>query len=157
MMASENGHTETVSILLQNGAHVNIQNNDGWTPLMMASQNGHTETVLILLQNGAHTNIQDNETTALHFTSKYNQISIAKLILNQKTHVIDVQDFLGRTPLMIASSCEMYWKQEHELTSAISRTTHHFIFHLIKYRCQKGLALCMGVHWTLQSSQVMWR
>ena len=50
--------TETVSILLQNGAHVNMQNNNEWPPLMIASQNGHAETVSILLQNGAHINIQ---------------------------------------------------------------------------------------------------
>ena len=105
MVASQYGHTETVSMLLQNGGHVNMQNNDGWPPLMMACQNGHTETFSILLQNGAHINIQDNETSALHFNSKYNQISITKLILSHKTQAIDVQDFLGRTPLMIASSC----------------------------------------------------
>ena len=105
MIASQKGHIQTVSILLQNGAHVNMQNNDGWPPLMIASQNGHSQTVLILLQNGSNVNTQDNETTALHFTSKCNQISIAKLILSQKRQAIDVQDFLGRTPLMIASSC----------------------------------------------------
>ena len=61
-----------------------MQNNDGCPPLMIASQNGHIETVSILLQNGAHINMQDNEITALHFTSKYNQISIAKLILSRR-------------------------------------------------------------------------
>ena len=135
MVASQNGHAETVSILLQNGAHVNMQNNDGWSPLMIASQNRRTETVSILLQNGAHVNMESGkgnfplmvasqnghaetvsillqngahgnvQTTALHFISKYNQISIAKLIIREKTQAIDVQDSLGRTPLMIASSC----------------------------------------------------
>ena len=98
MIASQNGHTEIVSILLQNGANVNMQNNNGNPPLTIASQIGHTETVSILLLNGAHVNTQDNETTALHCTSKRNQISIAKLILSQKIQAIDVQDFLGRTP-----------------------------------------------------------
>ena len=61
MLASHYGHNETVLLLLQNGAHVNMQDNDGWPSLMYASQNGHTETVLLLLQNGAHVNMQNNE------------------------------------------------------------------------------------------------
>ena len=37
---SSNGHTETVALLLQNGAQVNMQNNDGWSSLIIASGNG---------------------------------------------------------------------------------------------------------------------
>ena len=48
MVASQNGHTKTVLLLLQNGVHINMQDNDGWTSLMFASLNGHTETVLLL-------------------------------------------------------------------------------------------------------------
>ena len=59
IVAAHNGHTETVSLLLQRGANVNQQDIDGRTSLMMASQNGHTETVLLLLQNSANVNMQD--------------------------------------------------------------------------------------------------
>ena len=61
MLASLFGHTKTVLLLLQNGAHVNMQNNNGWPSLMFASKNGHTETVLLLLQNGALINMQNNK------------------------------------------------------------------------------------------------
>lgn len=50
MAASKNGHTETILLLLQNGALVNVQNYRGSSLVKFASQNGHTETVL---QNGA--------------------------------------------------------------------------------------------------------
>ena len=60
LIASQNGHSETVSMLLQHGAHINMQNHNGFSSLMLASQNGHTETVEMLLQNGGHVNIQDN-------------------------------------------------------------------------------------------------
>jgi ankyrin repeat protein len=40
-------------LLLQNGATVNSQDNDGTTSLMFASQNGHMDVVHLLLQNGA--------------------------------------------------------------------------------------------------------
>ena len=61
IIASQNGHTETVMLLLQNGAHVNMQNNEGFSSLMIASLNGHTETVLLLLQNSAHVNMKNND------------------------------------------------------------------------------------------------
>ena len=50
MMASANGHTEVVKLLLDNGADVNVKNtDDGVTALFMASANGHTEIVKLLL------------------------------------------------------------------------------------------------------------
>lgn len=37
-MASQNGHTETVALLLQKGARINIQGNEGVSSLMLATQ-----------------------------------------------------------------------------------------------------------------------
>ena len=61
MIASQNGHTETVALLLQNGAQIDMQDNNGWFSLMFASRNGHTETVALLLQNGADGHVKNNE------------------------------------------------------------------------------------------------
>ena len=52
--------SETVALLLQNGAEIDMQENKGWSSLMIASQNGHTETVAVLLQNGAEIDMQEN-------------------------------------------------------------------------------------------------
>ncbi|CAI8042325.1 Ankyrin repeat domain-containing protein 29, partial [Geodia barretti] len=53
IVASQNGHSEVVAILLRNGAGVDRARKDGVTPLFIASQNGHSEVVNILLRNGA--------------------------------------------------------------------------------------------------------
>ena len=43
MLASQNGHTEVVKLLLEKEAQVDMQGKDGGSALMLASQNGHTE------------------------------------------------------------------------------------------------------------------
>ena len=53
MSAPEGGHTETVEILISNGADINTVSNYG-TALMIASMNGNTETVEILIANGVN-------------------------------------------------------------------------------------------------------
>ena len=52
-MASLNGHTEIVALLLANSAGMNTKDNDGWTPLMWAEDRGHLDVVRTLLVAGA--------------------------------------------------------------------------------------------------------
>ncbi len=42
-----------IIILLENEAHVDIQEEHGWTSLMVLSQNGHVNVVKLLLENKA--------------------------------------------------------------------------------------------------------
>ena len=53
LVASKNGHTQVVSLLLQSGVRVSKCHDDGTPPLWVASNNGHTEVVSLLLENGA--------------------------------------------------------------------------------------------------------
>lgn len=48
------GQSEVVTILIQYGAAVNIQSQNGFTPLYMAAQENHDQVVKILLSNGAN-------------------------------------------------------------------------------------------------------
>ncbi|XP_078583877.1 uncharacterized protein LOC144866390 [Branchiostoma floridae x Branchiostoma japonicum] len=65
--AAENGHHETVSVLLTAGADVNTQDGSGMTPLYRAVLLGHHETVSALLTAGADVNTQDwSQRTPLH-------------------------------------------------------------------------------------------
>ena len=53
MMASKDGHTETVKLLLAKGANVNEKRTDGDTALKMAKKKGIKEIVEMLEKAGA--------------------------------------------------------------------------------------------------------
>ena len=48
MVASANGHTQVVQLLLDNGAAINEKNKNNKTALMLAKEYGHTEVVQLL-------------------------------------------------------------------------------------------------------------
>lgn len=52
-IASREKNFEIVNILIENGADVNIADNDGWTPIMRAARNGDEKIVEMLLKKGA--------------------------------------------------------------------------------------------------------
>lgn len=52
-MASFWGHKSCVEELQRNGADINCQTSEGFTPLYLASQNGHVHVVDYLLRQGA--------------------------------------------------------------------------------------------------------
>ena len=85
MMASANGHTEIVKLLLGKGAEVNVKNtDDGVTALFMASANGHTEIVKLLLDKGADVNVKNiYGITALFMASAHGHTEVAKLLLDK--------------------------------------------------------------------------
>jgi hypothetical protein len=85
--ATLNGNTQLVSMLLSNGADINLQKNDGWTALMLAARYSNTdsnvETVKLLLDNGADINLQKNDGwTALMLAARYSNIETVKLLLD---------------------------------------------------------------------------
>ena len=65
--ASQNGHVDTVKVLINAGGNVNqAKTTDGCSPLYIASQNGNVDTVNVLLKAGSNVN-QARTTDALHF------------------------------------------------------------------------------------------
>ncbi len=79
-MAARNSNTdstfETVKLLVDKDADLNIQNNEGWTALHMATRYSNTEstfeTVKLLVEKGADLNIKEEEGwTALHLAAAY--------------------------------------------------------------------------------------
>ena len=48
------GQEEVVRLLVQHGAAVNVQSQNGFTPLYMAAQENHDSVVKFLLSNGAN-------------------------------------------------------------------------------------------------------
>lgn len=60
LQAAEDGKTDTIKNLINNGANINVQDSDGRTPIMIATYNNDVETAKILIEAGADVNIQDN-------------------------------------------------------------------------------------------------
>jgi len=79
--ASSRGHTETVHVLLEEGAEVDARLGDGQTALMRASENGHVEIVEALLAAGADVNAStDNGITALRLAELRHHEEIVELL-----------------------------------------------------------------------------
>ena len=72
MYAAAGPYAQTVKLLIEHGADLNITDTEeGFTALMFAAAEGQTEVVKVLLSNGANIKITDNDgDTALHFAEK---------------------------------------------------------------------------------------
>ncbi|MDD9901160.1 MAG: ankyrin repeat domain-containing protein [Alphaproteobacteria bacterium] len=88
--------------LIDDGAALNAQDNDGGTALIHAAWKGHTDIVHTLLDKGAAMDVQDNEkNTALIYAIYRNHPSIAHALLN-KGAAMDTQNNHGNTALIYA-------------------------------------------------------
>ena len=68
MYAAYNGHAPVVNYLLENGAEVNAQANNGFTALIAAAKGGYENIVIALLKRGAKPNlVTDRGETAMDF------------------------------------------------------------------------------------------
>ena len=84
--------SETVALLLQNGAEIDMQENNSWSSLMIASQNGHTETVALLLKNGAEIDMQENKGWSSLMIASENGHTETVAVLLQNGAEIDMQE-----------------------------------------------------------------
>ncbi|CAG0898188.1 unnamed protein product [Cyprideis torosa] len=93
---------ETATVLMDNGAQVNVRDVWGQTPLHLASERDRHSTAHVLLSNGADPNIPDfDEQTPLHLASRDGHHSIVDLLL---AHGADpnIADSSKQTPLHLA-------------------------------------------------------
>jgi len=61
MLAVSHGRLDLAELLLEAGADVNVQDEDGSTALMCASEHGHVDLVKLLLsQTNCDANVADN-------------------------------------------------------------------------------------------------
>jgi uncharacterized protein len=79
-IASAYGHVQIVSRLLERGASINAQDDEGFTPLMNACQNRHVEVVRILLQKKADKSLKNRygETALSLVRGKYEDTQAGK-------------------------------------------------------------------------------
>lgn len=96
-----------IKLLLASGAHVNIQDKEGWTPLHLISYLNHARMIPLLLAYGADLNIKTNKgQTALHLALEECNVTIVKQLLEAGAQV-NAQDENMLTPLHVAVSTEI--------------------------------------------------
>ncbi len=127
MQACENGHCDTVRLLLERGAEVNTGKQDGWTALMLASLNGHCDTVRLLLERGAEVNTgQQDGGTALMSASGNGHCDTVRLLLERGAEVNTITQtttHLGNTALILASQ-NSHWNVAKLLIDAGVNVSH---------------------------------
>ena len=80
LKAARGGDTAAARALINAGANVNAQDDDGMTALMWTAFWGHTDAVRLLLNAGANANMQDNRgETALIKTAQWGRASSSLL------------------------------------------------------------------------------
>jgi len=96
-------YLELTQVLLDYGADVNAQNDDGSTPLHLACCQGFLEVAELLLKFGADIRKLDNDgLTPLHCASQYDHADVVRLLLMRDAGVC-ARDGTRSTPLHLAS------------------------------------------------------
>jgi len=99
MLASLNGDTELVKLLISKDAEVNKK---GWAPLHYAAANGHDDIVQLLLDNSAYVDAgSPNGTTPLMMAARGDHLSTVKILLDNGAD-LSVKNQLGLTALDFA-------------------------------------------------------
>ncbi|CAG9861443.1 unnamed protein product [Phyllotreta striolata] len=105
-IAALHGHTECAKYLLEQGAEVQVFDEEGRTPLIAAAQYGQTQIVDILLTcNIDRTTCDKFGNTALHWAclKKHNQTALLILEDSQGDTIINVANKDKKTPLHICA------------------------------------------------------
>ena len=102
-LASARGHVDLARMLIDLGADVSAQTNDGWTALHLASENGHVDLARMLIECGADVSTHEKDGwTALHLASNYGHVDLAQMLIERGGDVL-AQEKDGWTALHLAS------------------------------------------------------
>ncbi|MBA3954145.1 ankyrin repeat domain-containing protein [Candidatus Dependentiae bacterium] len=102
--AIQAGNYSLVQDLLNNGANVNAQNTQNYTPLHFAAAHGHTALAQLLIDNKAPINAQATQNfTPLHLAAQYGHTALAQLLIDNKAP-INAQNTQNVTPLHCAAA-----------------------------------------------------
>mmetsp|Transcript_19644 Transcript_19644/g.75379 ORF Transcript_19644/g.75379 Transcript_19644/m.75379 type:complete len:228 (-) Transcript_19644:40-723(-) len=105
--AALNGAVECLTLLIDNGAQVDIMNNSAMTPLHYAALMDRSECVKLLLETGCEVNVRCTHTgkTPLHLAAEKSATDSLNLLLEHGASVIDT-DLVGRTTIDLARDDE---------------------------------------------------
>jgi len=120
MKAAANGHWDVCEYFIQEGAKVNLSDQEHQTALMWAACEGHLETVKGLLKAEAKADaVTKQGRTALSFAAQFGRFEVGKLLISQGEAKVDVADQDGLTPAFYA----------------IMTGSHEFLDYLLEKNC----------------------
>lgn len=102
-LVSEQPNVETVNLLLNSGATVDIKDDLGETPLfkVVLKKFDDVKILKLLVDRGSNVNTFNNiKQTPLHVACKWNSLKVIKFLLENGAN-IEALDFNGLTPLMM--------------------------------------------------------
>ncbi|XP_065826100.1 uncharacterized protein [Oscarella lobularis] len=104
MMACQEGHLDTVQLLVSKQCDINIREKDGWTALHVASYNGQTAVTEYLIDHcGVNVNEQnDDDWTLLMMACQEGHLDTVQLLVSKQCD-IDIREKDGWTALHVAS------------------------------------------------------
>ncbi|XP_023667815.2 transient receptor potential cation channel, subfamily N, member 1 [Paramormyrops kingsleyae] len=105
LLAAEMGHTEAVTILLENQARVDVFDEHGKAALHLAAEHGHKEIADILLSHKAFINAKTKlGMTPLHLGAQSGSTQLVQLLVETHQASIDALSLNKQTPLHIAAA-----------------------------------------------------
>ena len=101
-VAAELDRGTAASVLIANGANVNVKTNSGGAPLHSAMRGNVADVARMLLENGADVNAKnDNGSTPLHWAAWYNRADAMQLLLESGAE-IHAKNNKDQTPMDLA-------------------------------------------------------
>ncbi|WP_353286235.1 ankyrin repeat domain-containing protein [Wolbachia endosymbiont (group A) of Crataerina pallida] len=149
LIAAEKGNIEKIRDSIRQGANVNVQGRQGWTPLFWAIQKNNFNIIELLLDNNADIKVKDNEGwTPLHWAVQLGSLDIVERLVERGADV-NASTADGRTPLDIArdqgyNNIVNYLKEElnKEREKPVQRRRrHHHGDHARHHMSRKPLAI----------------
>ena len=98
------GQLTVVAELLDAGAEIDSQDNEGLTPFLLAAKYNHLEIVHLLWDKGARVAAKDLKLkTALHHAVEKENVSVVQFLLDVCKKLIHAKDVASHTPVHYAA------------------------------------------------------
>lgn len=100
--AAAAGRAEVVTLLIENGAQIDLADQHQLTPLVHAAWHGHRSAMEVLLNHGAAPNVKPGELSALILAAEGGHEEVIQLLADRGAN-LDHADLLGTTALIGAA------------------------------------------------------
>ncbi|WP_353282507.1 ankyrin repeat domain-containing protein [Wolbachia endosymbiont (group A) of Myopa testacea] len=130
LISTEKGDLEKVRDGIRQGANVNVQGRQGWTPVFWAIQKNNFNIVELLLDNNADIKVKDDEGwTPIHWAVQLGSLDVVKRLVERGADV-NALTADGRTPYDLAIN-QNYREIKEYLRSKSAIPSSALIYHVI--------------------------